>query len=59
MYSWWNAIPCGLDRQPTAEDKGRGRKFLSRVVALHPDLEVVVAVGVVAQEVVKAVRVDV
>ncbi len=59
MYSWWNAIPCGLDRQPTAEDKGRGRKFLSRVVALHPDLEVVVAVGVVAQEVVKAARVDV
>ena len=19
MYSWWNAIPCGLDRQPTAD----------------------------------------
>lgn len=59
MYSWWNAIPCGLDRQPTAEDKGRGRKFLSRAVALHPQLEVVVAVGVLAQDVVKAARLDV
>ena len=54
MYSWWNAIPYGLDRQPTAEDKGRGRKYLSRVIALHSDLVVVLAVGVVAQEVVKA-----
>jgi hypothetical protein len=56
MYSWWNAIPCGLDRQPTAEDKGRGRKYLSRVIDLHGDLEVVLAVGVVAHEVVKAAR---
>jgi hypothetical protein len=54
MYSWWNAIPYGLDRQPTAADKGRGRKYLSRVIALHTDLEVVLAIGVVAQEVVKA-----
>lgn len=56
MYSWWNAIPCGLDRQPMAEDKGLGRKYLSRVIALHTDLEVVLAVGVVAQEVVKSAR---
>jgi hypothetical protein len=54
MYSWWNAIPCGLDRKPTADDKARGRKYLTRVIALHPDLEVVLAVGVVAQEVVQA-----
>ena len=59
MYSWWNAIPCGLDRQPTADDKARGRKYLKRVIALHPDLEVVVAVGLVAQEVVDAARPDV
>ncbi len=56
MYSWWNAIPCGLDRQPTAEDKARGRKYLSRVIAFHTDLQVVLAVGVVAQEVVDATR---
>lgn len=59
MYSWWNAIPCGLDREPTAEDKARGRKYLSRVIALHTDLEVVLAVGVVAQEVVDAARLSV
>lgn len=59
MYSWWNAIPYGLDRQPTADDKGRGRRFLRRAVQLHPDLEVVIAVGVVAQEVVTAARLDV
>lgn len=29
MYSWWNAIPCGLDREPTADDKKRGAKYLS------------------------------
>lgn len=56
MYSWWNAIPCGLDRPLTAEDKGRGRRFLNRAIALHPELYVVVAVGSVAQEVVKATR---
>jgi hypothetical protein len=56
MYSWWNAIPCGLDRRPAAEDKARGRKYLSRVIALHTDVEVVLAVGVVAQEVVDAAR---
>jgi hypothetical protein len=54
MYSWWNAIPYGLDPQPTAEDKGRGRKYLTRVIALHADLEVFLAVGLVAQEVIKA-----
>ena len=59
MYSSWNAIPCGLDRQPTAEDRGRGRKYLHRVIALHTDLEVVLAVGVVAREVVDAARVSV
>ena len=59
MYSWWNAIPYGLDRKPTAEDRGRGRKFLRRVVELHSNLEVVIAVGVVAQEVVAAARLDV
>lgn len=56
MYSWWNAIPCGLDRRPTAEDKGRGRKYLTRVIDLHTSLEVVLAVGLVAQEVVAAAR---
>ena len=56
MYSWWNAIPCGLDRTLTADDKARGRKYLSRAVALHPDLEVVLAVGVVAHQVVDAAR---
>ena len=55
MYSWWNAIPCGLDRPLTADDKARGRKYLSRVIALHPDLEVVLAVGLVAHQVVGAV----
>ena len=54
MYSWWNAIPCGLDRPITADDKARGRKYLSRAIALHPDLEVVVAVGAVAHQVVEA-----
>ena len=54
MYSLWNAIPCGLDRQPTADDKARGRKYLTRVIALHPDLEVVLAVGTVAHQVVDA-----
>ena len=53
MYSWWNAIPCGLDRTLTADDKARGRKYLTRVIALHPDLEVVVAVGAVAHQVVE------
>ena len=54
MWSWWNAIPCGLDRTLTADDKARGRKYLSRAIALHPDLEVVVAVGAVAHQVVEA-----
>ena len=54
MYSWWNAIPCGLDRKVTADDKARGRKYLNRAIALHPDLEVVLAVGLVAQQVVEA-----
>jgi hypothetical protein len=54
MYSWWNAIPYGLDRQPTSDDRGRGRKYLARVIELHRDLEVVLAVGVGAQEVVTA-----
>jgi hypothetical protein len=56
MYSWWNAIPCGLDRPVTADDKARGRKYLSRVIALHPDLEVVIAVGTTAHQVVEATR---
>ena len=56
MYSWWNAIPCGLDRPLTADDKARGRKYLSRAIALHPDLEVVLAVGLVAHQVVEAAR---
>lgn len=59
MYSWWNAIPCGLDRPLTAVDKGKGRSYVKRAVALHPDLYVVVAVGSVAQEVVKAARIGV
>lgn len=53
MYSWWNAIPYGLDRQPTAEDRGRGRDYLRRVIARHCDLKVVLAVGVVAKEVIR------
>lgn len=56
MYSWWNAIPCGLDRPLTAEDKGKGRSFLNRAIALHMELYVVIAVGSVAQEVVRATR---
>lgn len=56
MYSWWNAIPCGLDRPLTAEDKGRGRGYLTRAIALHTDLHVLIAVGRVAQEVVEASR---
>lgn len=56
MYSWWNAIPCGLDRPLTAEDKGRGRGYLARAIALHTELEVVIAVGAVAQEVIQATR---
>ena len=54
MYSWWNAIPCGLERTVTADDKARGRKYLTRVIALHPDLEVVIAVGTLAHQVVEA-----
>lgn len=56
MYSWWNAIPCGLDRAANAEDKGRGRSYLTRLIALHDDLHVVVAVGAVAREVVRSTR---
>lgn len=59
MYSWWNAIPCGLDRPPTSADKGKGRSYLNRAVALHPHLYVVIAVGAVAHEVVKAARIGV
>lgn len=53
FYSWWNAIPYGLARQATAEDKRRGRDHLSRVVDLHADLRVVLAVGAVAQAIVR------
>lgn len=56
MYSWWNAVPCGLDRPLTAEDKVKARGFLSRAIALHAQLYVVIAVGSVAQEVAKATR---
>lgn len=56
MYSWWNAIPCGLGRPLTAQDKGRGSSYLKRAVAVHAELYVVIAVGSVAQEVVKAAR---
>lgn len=59
MYSWWNAIPCGLDRPVTAVDKGKGRLYLNLAVALHPELYVVVAVGAVAQEIVNAARISV
>ncbi len=38
MYSWWNAIPCGLDRPLTAQDKGRGHSYLNRAIALHTEL---------------------
>lgn len=54
IYSWWNAIPCGLDRTATALDKGKGRSFLTRAIALHPELYVIIAVGALAQEVVTA-----
>ncbi len=56
MYSWWNAVPCGLDRPLTAQDKGRGRSYLNRVIALHTELYAVIAVGSVAQNIVKATR---
>ncbi|QXG75602.1 hypothetical protein KUM42_17625 [Modestobacter sp. L9-4] len=56
MWSWWNAIPCGLDRPLTADDKARGAKYLKRAIALHPHLEVVLAVGLVAQQVVGTAR---
>lgn len=49
MYSWWNAIPCGLDRPVTGADRDKGRRYLNRAIALHADLYVVVAVGSVAQ----------
>lgn len=58
MYSWWNAIPCGLDRPSTAEDRGRGGSFLRRAIGLHPDLHAVIAVGTVAQNMVKSTRTD-
>ena len=60
MYSWWNAIPCGLDRASTttAADKAKGRGYLSRAIALHERLYVVVAVGAVAHDVVSGVRTD-
>jgi len=56
MYSWWNAIPCGLGRPLSAQDKGRGRGYLNRAIDLHKELYVVIAVGAVAQDVVKASR---
>ncbi len=59
MYSWWNAIPCGLGRPATAQDKAKGRTFLNRAIALHTDLCVLIAVGAVAHGVVKAAGVNV
>jgi len=56
MYSWWNAITCGLDRPRSAQDKGRGHGYLNRAIDLHKALYVVIAVGTVAQDVVKASR---
>lgn len=57
MYSWWNAIPVGLDRPETVEDKAKAQAYLTRVVALHERLFVIIAVGAVAQGVVnKAAR---
>ncbi len=58
MYSWWNAIPCGLDRPSTAEDRGRGGSFLRRAIGLHLDLHAVIAVGMVAQGIVKSTRTE-
>ncbi|MCU1601898.1 MAG: hypothetical protein JWO22_2607 [Frankiales bacterium] len=55
-YSWWNAVPCGLDRKLTADDRARGAGFLRRAVELHTDLHAIVAVGSVTQSVVKAAR---
>lgn len=59
MYSWWNAIPCGLDRPITDKDKDKDKRTWNRAIALHSDLCVVIAVGSVAQEVVKAARISV
>jgi hypothetical protein len=56
MYSWWNAIPCGLDRQVTAQDKAKGRAYLTRAIGLHTELFVVMAIGSVAQEIVRDAR---
>jgi hypothetical protein len=55
MYSWWNAIPVGLERADTVQDKAKARAYVKRAVALHDRLFVIIAVGSVAQEVVKAV----
>lgn len=49
MYSWWNAIPCGLVRALTADDRGRGLKFARRAIELHRDLGVVIVVGEAAR----------
>ena len=59
MYSWWNAIPCGLDRPLTPADKAKGRSYLTRAIGLHRDLYVLMAVGSVTHEVVDGARIEV
>lgn len=56
MYSWWNAVPCGLDQANTSDDRGRGAKFLRRALDLHADLQVVIAVGEAAGKVADATK---
>lgn len=53
MYSWWNAIPVGLDRPETVQDKSKAQSYLAKAISLHTQLFVVIAVGTVAQQVVK------
>lgn len=53
MYSWWNAIPVGLDRAETVEDKAKAATYVKRAIALHERLFVIIAVGSAAQQVVK------
>lgn len=52
MWSWWNAIPYGLQRANTAEDRIRGSKYVRRAVDLHEQLEVVIAIGTEAKKIV-------
>ena len=53
-----HAVPCGLDRPNTADDFGRGGKFLRRALDLHADLQVVIAVGEAAGKVAETAKAE-